>query len=36
MPKITAIGLDIAKNAFHAHGADERGATVREASTQSA
>jgi len=25
----TTIGLDIAKNVFHAHGADERGAPRR-------
>ncbi|MER0240438.1 IS110 family transposase, partial [Fulvimarina sp. MAC8] len=25
MPEVTTIGLDIAKNVFHAHGADERG-----------
>ena len=24
--EVTTIGLDIAKNVFHAHGADERGA----------
>ena len=28
MSEVTTIGLDIAKNVFHAHGADERGATV--------
>jgi len=26
--QVTTIGLDIAKNVFHAHGADERGAMV--------
>jgi transposase len=26
--EVTTIGLDIAKNVFHAHGADERGAMV--------
>lgn len=25
MPEVTTIGLDIAKNVFHAYGADERG-----------
>ena len=28
MKEVTTIGLDIAKNVFHAHGADERGAMV--------
>ena len=28
MSQVTTIGLDIAKNVFHAHGADERGAAV--------
>ena len=28
MSQVTTIGLDIAKNVFHAHGADERGAMV--------
>ncbi len=28
MLQVTTIGLDIAKNVFHAHGADERGAMV--------
>lgn len=28
MSEVSTIGLDIAKNVFHAHGADERGATV--------
>lgn len=28
MSEVTTIGLDIAKNVFHAHGADERGAAV--------
>ena len=28
MSEVTTIGLDIAKNVFHAHGADERGACV--------
>lgn len=28
MSQVTTIGLDIAKNVFHAHGADERGGTV--------
>ncbi len=28
MPKVITIGQDIAKNVFHAHGADERGAMV--------
>ena len=28
MSQVTTIGLDIAKNVFHAHGVDERGATV--------
>ena len=28
MSQATTIGLDIAKTVFHAHGADERGATV--------
>jgi len=26
--EVTTIGLDIAKNVFHAHGADERGAVI--------
>lgn len=28
MSEVTTIGLDIAKNVFHAHGADERGAMI--------
>ena len=28
MLQVTTIGLDIAKNVFHAHGADERGVAV--------
>ena len=28
MSQVITIGLDIAKNVFHAHGADERGAMV--------
>ncbi|NRP74957.1 hypothetical protein ILFOPFJJ_05880 [Ensifer psoraleae] len=28
MPDVTTIGLDIAKNVFRAHGADERGRAV--------
>lgn len=28
MSQVTTIGLDIAKNVFHAHGVDERGAMV--------
>ena len=28
MSQVSTIGLDIAKNVFHAHGADERGATA--------
>jgi transposase len=28
VPEITTIGLDIAKNVFHAHGADERGRAI--------
>lgn len=28
MSQASTIGLDIAKNVFHAHGADERGAMV--------
>lgn len=28
MSEVTTIGLDIAKHAFHAHGADARGAMV--------
>ena len=28
MSQVITIGLDIAKNAFHAHGADERGVAV--------
>ena len=28
MSEVTTIGLDIAKNVFHAHGADERGAVI--------